>query len=285
MVERFKIPYEKLMVIPVFLLISSLLIVYFHGLSLGVDLKGGTTVTILLSDNPSSYEIESLLETELKISDVVVRITQPWGEKNRYAEIDFPLSKEELDMKRVEEVLSRYGTITESVSFGASLSRSFVEQGKKAILIAFFFMAAVVFITFRTIVPAFAVILAAFSDIVVTLGVMSLLKIPVSLASIAALLVLIGYSVDTDILLTTRVLKRKKGSVEDRIWSAMETGLTTGGTTIAVVLIMYLIAKFLAVEVIDQIASVLVIGLFIDMINTWIQNAWIIKIYAERGKR
>ncbi len=285
MVKRIKIPYEKLMVVPIFLLLSSIVIVYFYGLTLGVDLKGGTTVTVLLSSSPTPHDIENLLETQLQISDVVVRITRPWGEENRYAEIDFPLGKEELDMNKVEEILSEYGSVTESVSFGASLSRSFVQQGKRAILIAFFFMATVVFLTFRTIVPALAVILAALSDIIVTLAVMSLLKIPVSLASIAALLVLIGYSVDTDILLTTRVLRRKKGSVDDRIWSAMETGLTTGGTTIAVVLVMYVVSKFLVVEVIDQIASVLFIGLFVDMINTWIQNAWIIKIYAERGKR
>jgi len=56
-------------------------------------------------------------------------------------------------------------------------------------------------------VPSSCVILAAVSDIISTIAVTNLLGLKMSTAGIAALLMLIGYSVDTDILLTTKVLK------------------------------------------------------------------------------
>ena len=71
-------------------------------------------------------------------------------------------------------------------------------------------MGLVVFIYFRTLVPSLAVILAAFSDIVVTLAIFNLTGEKLSTAGVAAFLMLIGYSVDTDILLNTRVLKKLK---------------------------------------------------------------------------
>ena len=58
--------------------------------------------------------------------------------------------------------------------------------------------------------PAFAVMFSAFADIVMTLAVVNLVGIKLSTAGIVAFLMIIGYSVDTDILLTTRLLKRKE---------------------------------------------------------------------------
>ncbi len=81
-----------------------------------------------------------------------------------------------------------------------------------ALAFAFLFMSITVFIIFRDFVPSLAVILAALSDIIIAIGGMSLFGIPLSVASVGAILMLIGYSVDTDILLTTRILKRKEGT-------------------------------------------------------------------------
>lgn len=127
-------------------------------------------------------------------------------------------------------------------------------------------------------VPSIAVILAAFSDIVITLAVTNLLGIKLSTAGIAAFLMLIGYSVDTDILLSTRVLKRTGGSVYDRIINAVSTGLTMNFTTLAAVIIALIFAES---AVITQIMTILLIGLFADMINTWFQNTGILRWHLE----
>jgi len=59
----------------------------------------------------------------------------------------------------------------------------------------------------------------------------------------------------------------------------MKTGMTTAGTTIGALAVLYISSVS---SVLSQIASVLLIGLVLDIVNTWIQNAAIIKWYAVR---
>ena len=143
---------------------------------------------------------------------------------------------------------------------------------------AFILMSIIVFFIFRSPVPSFAVILAAVSDIVITLALMQVFSIELSFASLAAILTLIGYSVDTDVLLTTRVLKGA-GTVSERIRSAMKTGFTMSLTTIGALTAVILVSIS---QVLTQIAMVLLIGLVIDLVNTWIQNTAILEWFARR---
>ena len=132
---------------------------------------------------------------------------------------------------------------------------------------------------FKSSIPSIAVILAAISDIIITLAIVNLLGIKLSTAGIAAFLMLIGYSVDTDILLTTRMLKRKEGSLNERIMQAMKTGLTMTITTLTVVTLALIFSQS---STIQQIMLILFIGLFVDIINTWIQNVGILRWYLEK---
>ena len=130
-------------------------------------------------------------------------------------------------------------------------------------------------------VPSGAVILAAGSTIVATLATIDLLGVRLSTAGVAAFLMLIGYSVDTDILLSTRVLKAGASdqSVQERLLGAFRTGMTMQVTTTITVLVAYL---FSSSEVIQQIMLILLIGLLFDMIFTWLQNAGIVYWYVQR---
>ncbi len=128
-------------------------------------------------------------------------------------------------------------------------------------------------------IPSIAVILAALSDIIITLAIVNVMGIKISTAGIAAFLMLIGYSVDTDILLSTRLLKRKEGTEMDRIIGAFKTGITMTLTTLVAVTVAII---FTESEVIHQIMTILLIGLIIDLINTWIQNVGILRLYLER---
>ena len=144
-------------------------------------------------------------------------------------------------------------------------------------------MALVVLIIFRTPIPSIAVILSAFADIVFTIVVINLLGINLSIGGIVALLMLIGYSVDTDILLTTRILKKKEGSLNERMFGAFKTGLTMTLTSIAAISIALVIIYSFS-ETLRQIFTILLIGLGFDIFNTWITNASILRWYAEVKK-
>jgi preprotein translocase subunit SecF len=140
-------------------------------------------------------------------------------------------------------------------------------------------MAIVVFIYFRIPVPSLAVVLAAFCDIIETVAVVNMLDVKIGTAGIAAFLMLIGYSVDTDILLTTRVLKRKDESVFSSIVGAAKTGILMTGTALVAVTIALIFAQ---AEAIREIMIIVFIGLAFDIVNTWIQNAAILRWYVER---
>ena len=110
------------------------------------------------------------------------------------------------------------------------------------------------------------------------LALMDILGIRISAAGIAAFLMLIGYSVDTDILLSTRLLKRKEGQLSERIASAFKTGITMTLTTIAAVIVALIVSDS---EVISQIMLIILIGLVVDIINTWIQNLGLLRWYLK----
>ncbi len=167
---------------------------------------------------------------------------------------------------------------------GSSLSESFYKQLLIAILVSFLFMAIVVFIIFRNPIPSLAVILAAFADILMTLVAVNILGIKMSSAGIISLLMLIGYSVDTDILLTNRVLKRHEGSVNERLYDALKTGLTMTLTSLVAVSVALIVVKSFSVTL-TQIFTILVIGLIFDMFNTWITNASVLKWYVDHKRR
>jgi len=150
-------------------------------------------------------------------------------------------------------------------------------------------IAGIIFLAFATIliriyiknsVPSFAVILSAFADIVMTLAIIDLVGIKLSTAGIVAFLMLIGYSVDTDILLTTRILNRKHGGINQELFGAFKTGTTMTLTSI-IAITTALIVVYPFGSVLNQIFTILLIGLGFDLFNTWITNASIIKWYAE----
>ena len=127
-------------------------------------------------------------------------------------------------------------------------------------------------------IPSFAVILSAFADIAMTVAVVDLMGIQLSIAGVIAFLMLIGYSVDTDIMLTSRVLKEHEGSVNQRTWGAFKTGITMTLTAIASVGVS-LIFIYNFSDTLRQIFSIILIGLFFDIFNTWVTNASMLKWY------
>lgn len=136
-----------------------------------------------------------------------------------------------------------------------------------------------IYLYIRYSIPSIAVILAAFSDIVFAVAVMNLLGIKLGIAGIAAFLMLIGYSVDTDILMSVRVLKRKEGRIYSRIIGAMKTGLTMDAAALIVVIAALIFSQS---DTIIQIMTVLLIGLIGDIIFTWVQNAGILRWHLEK---
>ena len=152
-------------------------------------------------------------------------------------------------------------------------------------IVAMVLITIVIFIFFRQVVPSAAVIASAGLDIVGALGLMALFQIPLTLSSIPALLMLIGYSVDTDVMLTTKLLKRREQSKDQRVYDSLITGLTMNATTIAALLAMLALSFTSQMLVVFEISAVLLFGLIIDLSSTWFMNAPVLLWYVERREK
>lgn len=154
----------------------------------------------------------------------------------------------------------------------ATLGSDFVKTSVTVGLIAFILLTIVILFFFKEIVPSGLIIFSAIFDVLAGLGGMALLGLPLSLTTIPALLMLVGYSVDTDILLSTRLLKQRKGDVFSAANNSMSTGLTMTLTTLATVIVMMIISYFTQMFVILEIATILFFGLIGDLFSTWCFN-------------
>jgi len=165
---------------------------------------------------------------------------------------------------------------------GSSLGASFFRESIVALAVAFFFMGLVVFIYFRTYIPSLAIIIATVSDMVVSLAVVNLFGLEIGTAGIAAFLMLIGYGVDTNILLTVRVLKRKEDTVMQRVMSSLKTGMTMTFVAMLSVIVVLFVSQS---DIIKQIMMITLVGLFADILFTWVQNVGLLRLYLERKSK
>ena len=278
-IETLMESYKPLIAVPIIITIIALAILAVNGLNESVDLKGGTITTLQLQKSISQDELKSLIESGLNTSDVTIN-----SFNNNQATVAIGT---EADSVTFTNLMNGTATILSYRSVGAVLSAAALTQIIYTLIFAFLFMSVTVFIVFRNFVPSMAVILAALSDIIIAAGGMSLFGIPLSLASVGALLLLIGYSVDTDILLTTRVLKRREGTITERAINAMKTGFTMAAAAIGSMVALYVIVLFFipSAATLQNIAEVLIIGLVADVIATWLMNLGILRWYMESGRR
>jgi preprotein translocase subunit SecF len=200
--------------------------------------------------------------------------------------IEFDMTGGSQEYDRLIDLLNtEYGVGTYRIeSISARFGKQYQTQALQAIAIAFILMAIVVFVVFRTFIPPLAVIFAAFSDIVIAVACMDLIGMELSLGTVAALLMLIGYSVDSNILLTTNLL-RKKGELNEKLRNTMRTGITMTSTTLSAVIAMFLVSFYIDIPILKDISIVLLFGLVMDLMNTWLFNAGVLRWYIERKER
>lgn len=280
--------YKKLMIFSYLILLISILFLGYRYATTGdiinkdITLKGGVSATIY-NENLNLQEVKDYLKENVK--DFSVRaLTNPNTGKQDGLIIDVADITEpklrELLQKKITNVnfddKAEYDPNITSTQFGQSFYQGLII----ALIFSFILMSITVFISFRTFIPSIAVISAALTDILAALVVVDLLGIKLSAAGIVAFLLIIGYSIDTDILLTTRLLRRREeGPFYERLKHSMTTGLTMTFAAIAALLTGYFVA---IPEELKQIFLIISIALFFDIITTYGGNAGILISYCKK---
>ncbi|MCX6773916.1 MAG: hypothetical protein NTY68_02855 [Candidatus Micrarchaeota archaeon] len=186
----------------------------------------------------------------------------------------------------IKDTLTKYVS-AESFSFqtiSPTLSLSIISKATNAAIMSAILSIILVFFLFRNIGPSIAVLTGAASDITISVGLMALFQIPLTLASFSALLGLIGYSLDTDILLTTNILKKARDeTAEESAWKAMHTGVLMTISGILSFGVLFYISWTLQIPVYYQIASTMLLGLLGDLFATWGINGVMLLRFSKKG--
>jgi preprotein translocase subunit SecF len=237
--------------------------------ALGVEFTGGTELRVQAPGGPDA--IQSAFDRDV---DSVRSIT---GETDTYV-VTFQVTDTGAARTLEAEAEEAGLTVLSTQSTSASFAENTQWLALGGVAVAFVGMSVMVFLLFRTFVPSIAVVVSAFSDIVVPVAVMNLVGIQLSLGTVAALLMLIGYSVDSDLLLNNHVLRRSGGFYESA-YRAMRTGVTMTLTSLSAVIVMAIVATVFGVELLAAIGTVLAIGLVADLMNTYLLNLSLLRWY------
>ena len=209
--------YDKFNILSITLVIVSLLLLTFKGLNFGIDFKGGTLIELRSSDN--KINVSSLRENlnTMNLGDVSVKNFgneldflikfENNSNKNIINEIKINLDKSfgnQFDFRRVENV-------------GPKVSAELLKSGIIAISVALVLMLIYIWIRFEWQFSLGA-ILALFHDVIVTLGLFSLLGLEINLSIIAAVLTIVGYSMNDTVVIFDRVRENLKKYSDIKIY-------------------------------------------------------------------
>ena len=227
--------YKKFNIFSVILIIFSILILFFKGLNLGVDFKGGTLIEVRV-DN-SNVRISDLRQSLLKMNlgDVTVK---KFGKENDYLiKIELKKSSNENFIKNINEKMS--SDIGYNVNFrrvenvGPKVSAELLKAGMLAISLSLAAMLFYIWIRFEWQF-SLAAIAAIIHDVVITIGIFSFLSFEINLSIIAAVLTIVGYSMNDTVVIFDRIREnlRKYSNISIADISNISTNETLSRTLI-----------------------------------------------------
>jgi preprotein translocase subunit SecF len=185
---------------------TSVLFLFLKGLNYGVDFKGGTLLEIRVSD--SNIKIQDIRDA-LRTSDLGDISVKQFGKKE-----DFLIKFEKNSNKNDKFISKLNNDISEKIgsevnfrrveSVGPKVSSELLKQGVTAILLSLAAMLFYIWIRFEWQFSLGSII-ALFHDVVITLGIFSILSLEVNLSIVAAVLTIVGYSMNDTVVIYDRI--------------------------------------------------------------------------------
>ncbi len=210
--------YKSFNILSVILIIASLFFLVFKGLNFGVDFKGGTLIE--LRTDKSSANITKIRDSfnQMNLGDVSV--------KNFGNETDFVVKFEKQnsnDPQFIEEIKTKLSNSIGSVDFrrvenvGPKVSAELLRSGVIAIALSLAAMLLYIWIRFEWQFSLGA-ILALFHDVIITLGVFSVFSLEINLSIVAAVLTIVGYSMNDTVVIFDRVRENLRKYADVKIF-------------------------------------------------------------------
>ncbi len=280
--------FKKANIASITIFIISVIFIFFKGLNYGIDFKGGTLIELRTGETISASLIrDSLKSMNLgdinvkkfgKEGDYLIKVEQKETNNNDLIpEIKKKLSGNlnvEIDFRRVENV-------------GPKVSSELLESSIIAISLA---LAAMLFYIWVRFEWQFSVgsIIALFHDVVITLGIFSVLSLEINLSIIAAVLTIVGYSMNDTVVIYDRIRenlsKYTKISISDvsnlSINETLARTIITSVTTLLALLSIYILGG----EILRGFSFAMILGVIIGTYSSIFVAAPILKFFKVSSK-
>ena len=279
--------YNLFNLISISLVICSLFLLVFKGLNFGIDFKGGTLIELRSTDN--KINVSSLRDkfNQMNLGDVsvkkfgndtdyLVKFENKDNKKNIIEEIKVNLDKSfgnNFSFRRVENV-------------GPKVSAELLKSGIIAISLSLAIMLFYIWIRFEWQFSLGA-ILALFHDVIVTLGVFSLLSLEINLSIIAAILTIVGYSMNDTVVIFDRVRENLRKYSDIKIFEltnisineTLSRTIITSATTLLALFAIYLFGG----EVLKGFSLAMILGVvFGTYSSVYIANTILVRLSVSQ---
>ena len=279
--------YTHFNIISLIMVILSLVLLTFKGLNYGIDFKGGTLIELRSSDN--NINVSNLRDNlnQIDLGDVsvkkfgndqdyLIKFENKNDSKNIIEEIRSNLDKSfgnNFDFRRVENV-------------GPKVSAELLKSGVIAISVSLALMLIYIWIRFEWQFSLGAII-ALFHDVIITLGLFSLLSLEINLSIIAAILTIVGYSMNDTVVIFDRVRENLRKYSDIKIFeltniSINETLSRTLITSITTLLALFSIF-FFGGEILKGFSLAMIFGVIFGTYSSiYIANTVLVRLNVSQ---
>ena len=278
--------YNKFNILSVSLVVISLIFLIFKGLNFGIDFKGGTLIELRSSD--TKINVSSLRDNlnQMDLGDVSV--------KNFGNDTDFLIKFENNENKKIIEEIrinldKSFGNnfnFRRVENVGPKVSEELLRSGIIAISVALTLMLIYIWIRFEWQF-SFGAILALFHDVIVTLGLFSLLGLEINLSIIAAVLTIVGYSMNDTVVIFDRVRENLRKFSDIKIYEltnisineTLSRTLITSITTLLALLSIF----FFGGEVLKGFSLAMIFGVIFGTYSSiYIANTVLVRLNVSQ---
>ena len=280
--------FKKANFISIIIFVLSIILISFKGLNYGIDFKGGTLIELRTKTSIDTYLIRESLRT-MNLGDVNVK---KFGKKGDYLiKVEQKNSNNSSLIPEIKKTLSDY--LNTEVDFrrvenvGPKVSSELLQSSVIAITLA---LAAMLFYIWVRFEWQFSVgsIIALFHDVTITLGIFSLLSLEINLSIIAAVLTIVGYSMNDTVVIYDRIrenlLKYNKISISDianlSINETLARTIITSVTTLLALFSIYILGG----EILRGFSFAMILGVIIGTYSSIFVASPILKFFKVSYK-
>ncbi len=280
--------FKKANFISIIIFVLSIILISFKGLNYGIDFKGGTLIELRTETSIDTSLIRESLRT-MNLGDVNVK---KFGKKGDYLiKVEQKNSNNSSLISEIKKTLSDY--LNTEVDFrrvenvGPKVSSELLQSSVIAITLA---LAAMLFYIWVRFEWQFSVgsIIALFHDVTITLGIFSLLSLEINLSIIAAVLTIVGYSMNDTVVIYDRIrenlLKYNKMSISDianlSINETLARTIITSVTTLLALFSIYILGG----EILRGFSFAMILGVIIGTYSSIFVASPILKFFKVSYK-